>query len=91
MGKKSYQEIIDVTVAGIPCQVGIIDFSHVPGSYSRNEDSDWDYYGYSDSDWELLDRKGYVAGRWLTDKMTKSDIAQIEEEIFEAMTQQFDN
>lgn len=86
MAKKSYTAIVEVTVAGIPCQAGVIYFDHTDGSYSYNADSDHDYYGYSEIDWELLDRKGYVAGKWLTDKMTKRDAEEIEEKIFKEMT-----
>lgn len=78
--------VIDVTVAGIPCQVGVIDFVSVDGSYSRNGVSDMDYSGYSEMSWELLDRKGYVAGKWLTSKVNSRVEADIEEKIYEEMT-----
>ena len=78
--------VIDVTVAGIPCQVGVIDFVSVDGSYSRNCVSDMDYSGYSEMSWELLDRKGYVAGKWLTSKVNSRVEADIEEKIYEEMT-----
>lgn len=78
--------VIEVTVAGIPCQVGVIDFVSVDGSYSRNSVSDMDYSGYSEMSWELLDRKGYVAGKWLTSKVNSRVEADIEEKIYEEMT-----
>lgn len=80
--------VIDVTVAGIPCQAGVIDFMNVAGSYSR--DSDMDYSGYSEMSWDLLDRKGYVAGKWLTSKINSRVEADIEEKIYEEMTKYVD-
>lgn len=90
MSKKSYLNVIDVMVDGIPCKVGIIDFYQSAGSYSYNANSDHDYYGYCEMDWNLLDRKGYLAGNWLTRKMSGSKVREIEEQIREAMTDTFD-
>jgi hypothetical protein len=52
----------------------------VSGSYSYNAASDWDYYGYSDAEWEVLDRKGYKAA-WLERKLTARDNDRINAEI----------
>jgi len=41
--------------------------------------SDWDYYGYTDMDFTVLDRKGYKAP-WLERKMTSEDVIRIQEE-----------
>jgi hypothetical protein len=86
----SYIEIIDVNVAGIPCKAGVSYFSSQSGSYSYNAASDMDYLGYTEIEWDLLDRKGYVAGRWLTSKMSKHDIYEIESQIAQAMCQDDD-
>jgi len=43
-------------------------------------DSADDYYGYTEMEWELLDRKGYPA-KWLENKLTDDDIERIESEI----------
>jgi hypothetical protein len=48
---------IESTVAGIPCLIGVTEFSSVRGSYSYNAPSDMDYYGYSESGRDVLDRR----------------------------------
>ena len=70
-----YQAVIETTVAGIPAQIGVVDFTSVRGSKSRNADSDLDFYGYTEIDFELLDRKGYRAA-WLDGKADKQTIEQ---------------
>lgn len=70
-----YQAVIETKVHGIPCQIGVISYDHVKGSFNYSASSDLDYYGYSESDWELLDRRGYAA-RWLE---RKADFNKIEE------------
>ncbi len=78
--KTHYEAEIESTVAGIPCIIGVTHYESVEGSYNYNAASDMDYYGYSEAEWEVLDRKGYKAA-WLEKKLTKSDIVRIEEEI----------
>jgi hypothetical protein len=82
----TYLAEIESTVAGIPCLIGVIEFSSVRGSYSYNAPSDMDYYGYTESDWEVLDRRGRPAA-WLDRKLTGADRCRIEREIEEAMTE----
>lgn len=41
-------------------------------------DSDWDYYGYTEIEYDILDRKGYYA-KWLLNKLTPNDERDIEE------------
>lgn len=77
----TYLATIETRVRGIPCQIGVISFDHYEGSFSYNAPSDLDYSGYSESDWVLLDRKGYKAS-WLEHKLTERDIEEIETEIF---------
>ena len=79
--------IIDVEtrVAGIPCIVRVKNFTKVVGSFNRNEESDMDYHGYSDTEWDLLDRRGRRA-EWLDKKVTADDIARIEREIEGALS-----
>lgn len=83
----TYLAEIDSKVAGIPCRIGITHFYRVRGSYSYNAESDMDYYGYSDSDWEVLDRRGRPA-TWLERKLTKEDRQRIEEEIEKTITEE---
>jgi hypothetical protein len=84
MSKKftSYEYLIDNTVDGIPCQIAVTHFSEIKGSYSYNAASDIDYYGETQLDWCVLDRKGYHAP-WLESKLTDSEICRIEEEVVE--------
>ena len=82
----TYLAEIESTVAGIPCLIGVTEFSSVSGSYSYNAPSDMDYYGYTESCWEVLDRRGRPAA-WLERKLTDADRCRIEREIEEAMTE----
>jgi len=59
-----YIALVEFRIRGIPCLLGVVDYSRVKGSYSYSADSDWDYHGYIDCDYEILDRKGYPAA-WL--------------------------
>lgn len=79
-----YIATIEHRVAGIPCLIGVIDYSSVKGSYDYNAASDWDYNGYTESEWELLDRKGYRA-KWLDYKLTDKETNDVESAIAEYM------
>ena len=80
----SYIAQIESRVAGIPCIIGVIEYECVKGSYSYHAASDWDYYGYTDTDWEVCDRRGRPAP-WLKKKLTDKDSSRIESEIAEYM------
>jgi len=71
---------IETRVAGIPCIVGVTHFESVAGDSRAN--SDWDYYGYTEAEFEVLDRRGRPAP-WLAKKLTSNDESRIEEEIAE--------
>lgn len=75
---------IEHRVAGIPCLIGVTHYESVRGSYSYNAPSDYDYYGYTESEWEILDRRGRPAP-WLERKATAEDNASIEEAISNAL------
>jgi hypothetical protein len=77
---------IESTVAGIPCLIGVTEFSSVRGSYSYHADSDMDYYGYTESEWVVLDRRGRPAA-WLERKLTDADRSRIEQEVAETMAE----
>jgi hypothetical protein len=79
---KRYVGDFDTHIQGIPCQVLIASYSNVKGSYSYNAPSDMDYYGYTDMDYGILDRRGYPAP-WLERKMTQRDRDRIEQEIID--------
>lgn len=67
--------MIPTTISGIPCYIDVDGCTVVKGS--NTWDSDQDYYGYSDIDFTVYDRKGYKAD-WLAKKMTDEDVARIE-------------
>ena len=71
---------IESRVAGIPCLIKVTHFESVRGSYNYNAPSDMDYYGYTESEWEVLDRNGRPAA-WLERKLTEADRSRIDEEI----------
>jgi len=76
---------IESQIQGIPCLIEVTTLSVVKpwrGSIDKCPSSD-DYYGYSEVEFEVLDRKGYKAA-WLKSKMTDKDRKQIESEILEA-------
>ena len=75
-----YEAEIETTVAGIPCLIGVTHYECVRGSYNYNAASDMDYYGYSEAEWVVLDRKGYKAA-WLERKLTAGDHDRINAEI----------
>lgn len=64
-----YKFVVDIRIAGIPAQAGVTYFKEVRGSFNYNAPSDYDYYGYSEIDFDILDRKGYPAP-WLANKVT---------------------
>lgn len=80
----TYITEIESRIAGIPCLIGVTHFNSVRGSYSYNAPSDMDYYGYTESEWEVLDRRGRPAA-WLERKMTDRERSRIDEEVFEHM------
>lgn len=80
----TYIAEIESRIAGIPCLIGVTHFNSVRGSYSYNAPSDMDYYGYTESDWEVLDRRGRPAA-WLERKLTDRERSRIDEEVFEHM------
>jgi hypothetical protein len=78
----SYIAEIESRVAGIPCIIGVTYFDSEEGSYSYHADSDVDYYGYTECEFDVLDRRGRKAA-WLERKLTAKDTDRIESEIAE--------
>lgn len=72
--------IIPFSLKGIPCQIQINSCTVVDGSFSHDAPSDFDYYGYTDIEYALLDRKGYKAA-WLESKVGSEIKEQIHAEI----------
>ena len=70
-------------ISGIPCLIRISYYVRVRpwrGSTQTCPSSD-DYYGYTDCDWEVCDRKGYLAP-WLAKKLTPYEQDLIAELIY---------
>ena len=82
MAKRKFG-LFETTIQGIPCQIHVTTCNVVKGSYSYNAPSDWDYYGYTEFEFDVYDRKGYRAA-WLERKMTPKDEARIQEEYLES-------
>ena len=77
MAKGNYIAEIEHRIAGIPCLIGVIGYDCVEGSYNYFADSDVDYYGYTESEWDVLDRKGYRA-KWLERKLDDDENSEVE-------------
>lgn len=78
--RRSLAGDFESTVSGIPCRIEVTEYTCVQGSYDYNADSDWDYQGYEDIGFDVLDRNGRAAP-WLERKLTAADTARIEQEI----------
>lgn len=75
---------IKTTVAGIPAVIRVHNFLSVRGSHSYSADSDMDYNGYTESEWEVCDRRGRPAP-WLARKIDDEINERIEETIAKFM------
>ena len=78
----SFLTVFDTRVAGIPCQIGVLNYErHAPMS-AHQAHSDLEFYGYSEVDYVVLDRRGNPAP-WLQNKVSDdSDIlAEIQEQM----------
>ena len=76
---------IESRIQGIPCLIEVTTFNRVKpwrGSPQNCPSSD-DYYGYTEVEFDVLDRKGYKAS-WLERKMTGKDQDRIRAEILES-------
>ena len=82
----SYIAEIESRVAGIPCIIGVTHYECVKGSYSYHAASDWDYHGYTECEFEVLDRRGRKAA-WLERKLDDKMTQEIESEIAEYFNQ----
>lgn len=72
-------------IAGIPCTVNVTRCVRVKGSFSYHAASDWDYYGYSEVEYDVCDRRGRRAP-WLERKLTPADDQRIQAEILKEMS-----
>lgn len=78
----SFLAVFDSRVAGIPCQIGVVNYEkHAPMSVHKAH-SDLEFYGYSEANYVVLDRRGRPAP-WLQRKV--DDDSSILEQIDELM------
>lgn len=67
-------DMIPVTVSGIPAFAEVTHYRHDTGFDNLYKAvSDWDYYGCTELEFELYDRKGYRA-KWLEAKLVEPDV-----------------
>jgi hypothetical protein len=76
MAKKEYAHLIEHRISGIPCLIGVTDYFK-QDAQGRGASSDWDSYGYSEWNGDILDRKGYPAA-WLERKITSKEQDKID-------------
>lgn len=78
----AYITFVPVRAAGIPALAGLTGYSfQAPARCSAWRcDSDWDYYGYEEIEWDLLDQRGRKAP-WLERKLTAKDLDNIQGQI----------
>jgi hypothetical protein len=75
-----YLAEIETRIAGIPCIVGVTYFDR--HGACRHADSDMDYRGYVEVEWEVLDRRGRPAP-WLSRKVTDDISDDIDAKVVE--------
>ena len=80
----SYLAVFDSRVAGIPCQIGVLNYARHEPMDPRKAHSDVECYGYTESDYVILDRGGRPAP-WLQKKLKGKDDDNILDEINEVM------
>jgi hypothetical protein len=69
-------------VEGIPCQIGVINYARQPPMSAETAHSDLEFYGYTETDYVVLDRRGSPAP-WLQEKLKDDDY--IVQEIIDEM------
>ena len=84
--KTKYMLELDTRIAGIPAMIGVTYFHHQPpwrGS-AHTCDSDMDYYGYHELEYDVLDRRGRLAA-WLERKMDDEIRSEIDQEALQLL------
>ena len=80
-----YIAVVPFRLHGIPCQIGVIHFD-VQEPFRGSPHACWsdvDYYGYTECDFDILDRKGYHA-KWLEAKgVDEDDVAEAVKNYFQ--------
>ena len=75
---------IVMRIAGVPCLIGVTGYLYQPPCKGHPSTcaSDWDYYGYEEIEWEILDRRGRPAP-WLERKLSKGERGEITSHLLE--------
>lgn len=80
--KTEYIAKIDREINETPCIIGVTYFHKQRGTFASKADSDLDYLGYTEMEWELLDEAGNPAPE-LEKALTKTQSENIEIDIEE--------
>lgn len=85
---RQYMALLPFHVSGIPCLIGVSDFRNVePWKGSPHScDSAADFYGYTECEWDVLDRRGRKAD-WLARKLLPDETAKVDEAVIDEMIQ----
>lgn len=75
----AYVDVFAWRVAGVPCLIAVTRLDVVPGDLGA--DNPDDYYGYSELEYTVLDRRASPAP-WLASKLTMGDDLVIRVEAF---------
>lgn len=67
MSRINHANAFEASIAGIPCLIEIEHYLDVPPNPNCWDSAD-DYYGYTEIEWKVYDRKGYPAA-WLERKI----------------------
>jgi hypothetical protein len=80
-----YKKVLDYHIMGIPCKIGVVDYHYQPAfkGSPRLCWSNLDYYGYTEIEYLVLDRKGYKAD-WLARKIDEDIDSEIQQFIKES-------
>ena len=81
--KKAYLAEIEARAAGLPCLLGVTHYFERSPDYS-SRDSDMDYRGFVEVEWEILDRRGNPAA-WLAKKVSPDEMSLLEDVLIEEM------
>lgn len=81
--KSKYFEIIPTQIKEIPAQLGVIACNITPPN-PYTWDSDVDFHGDTEVEFDILDRKGYQA-KWLENKLSSYDWEDLANEVLQYM------
>lgn len=76
MTARKTQGLFETRICGIPAQIDVLTYKRVKGSHSYSAESDLDYYGYVEFEFDVYDRKGYPAP-WLSKKIDEKEFNRI--------------